>query len=143
MDEQPRSNDIFTIRPLEWLPFRHYENWFTSKTTESGCCSVILHGPGKWSASCRGAKVEDYPTKEAAMAACEQHWRSEIEPALVRVEDGRDALLWRALRALRLGLYEEETIHNEETGFIEDRLATMSEIAAEIEKALSAKEASV
>lgn len=96
-----KNNDTFTIRPLEWIRAGSFrlangirEQYLVREAQAAGrwVASLGMRDP-VWSVIQR--------TEEAAMAACEQHWRSEIEPALVRVENGRDALLARALEAIR------------------------------------------
>lgn len=142
MDEQSKNNDTFTIRPLEWEPVV----MDCIRATPIGGVSYQVTGyhSDVWEETINALHVAFHPTKEAAMAACEQHWRAEIEPALVRVEDGRDALLGRALEALQSLLDEQNgapLCNREKEWELSVSLARRS--IAEIEQAISAKEASV
>lgn len=80
------TNDTFITGPLEFVESRYNPNAFSAKPTRFHQYSCWLIAGERWVWSAISGDRGKVDTKEAAMAACEQHWRAEIAPALVRVE---------------------------------------------------------
>lgn len=91
MDEQPKNNDTFTIRPPDWR-FRAWPpSWFWQACVgRVYWVASTLKDPG-WAWRINDGETMAADSKESAMAACEQHWRSELLPALIPVESAKEA----------------------------------------------------
>ena len=137
------KTDTFTVSPLEWVECDYDPGTFQAKPIGWWVYSVWFKRQ-VWRWQINGNESVEAPSKEAAMAACEQHWRSEIEPALVRVDlvcfkqDRHDFLIangWEAFPVSEI-MYTKDGSqrHSQHSAAWAERDA----LEAEIEKALPA-----